>query len=520
VKVLPIALAANLASKASTPAYALRVTRQDGQVFGFTSAGRPATISGVSYSAAQGLDASAIATSAGLNVDNLELTTLDDGSLFTKADLRAGVWQGAAFLVFRYSWANPADGIEPIIAGTFGNVTSAAGAIRIELRGLQQYLQQPVGSITTKTCRARFADFPAPNGNNRCTLVAAAWTDQYTVATVASRREFTADSFVTPGGDALYSQVGLLLLCNGANNSAAITDSGPLAITTSPQGDAKLTTAQQRFGTASLALDGSGDYVVVPDAAGINIASGDFTLELSFRLTSATTCVMWNKGAGTGYFQAQLWYDAGTGKLGFRAYDNGGTPSMVVNLRASVVVALNTWVDAAVVRSGNTFTLYQNGASVASSTHTGVLFSTAATASVGAYNNGTAPVPGQIDHVRLTKAARSISALSAEFEAYQAEVAVSQPDDWFADGIVTWVTGANAGQKMKAKAFTASGNAFTLMTDMAHDIEVGDRFAALAGCRHRLDEDCAAKFDNAINFQAEPHLPGLDALTASPASAG
>jgi len=46
-KTIPIALAINFSSGAPTPAYALRVTRTDGQVFGFTSARRSETISGV-----------------------------------------------------------------------------------------------------------------------------------------------------------------------------------------------------------------------------------------------------------------------------------------------------------------------------------------------------------------------------------------------------------------------------------------------------------------------------------------
>lgn len=190
-KTIPIALATNFSSGAATPAHALRVTRTDGEVFGFTSARRSVTISGLVYDAAQGLDASAIVTSAGLDTDNLELTTLDDGSLFTHPDVVGGVWQGADFLIFRYNWASPTDGIEPVMAGTFGNVSLRQGAVVVELRGLQQYLQQPVGNVTSKTCRANFADYPRPNGNNRCGLDVAAYTTAVTVDAVVSRRQFS-----------------------------------------------------------------------------------------------------------------------------------------------------------------------------------------------------------------------------------------------------------------------------------------------------------------------------------------
>lgn len=216
-KTIPIVLASNFSSGAPTPAYALRVTRTDGQVFGFTSARRSETISGVLYDSTQGLDASAIVTAAGLETDNLELTTLDDGTLFTHADVIGGIWQGAAFLVFRYNWASPTDGIEPVLAGTFGNVKLREGQIVVELRGLQQYLQQPVGNVTSKTCRARFADYPRANGNNRCGLAAATWTVAHTVGVVTSRRQF---AITRVSGAALaddwYGE-GLLTFTSGPN---------------------------------------------------------------------------------------------------------------------------------------------------------------------------------------------------------------------------------------------------------------------------------------------------------------
>lgn len=215
MKTIPIAVATNFASGAATPAYALRVTRTDGQVFGFTSARRSVDISSVTYDANQGLDASAIAASAGLDTDNLELTTLDDGTLFTHADVVGGVWQGAAFLIFRYNWAAPADGTEPVMGGTFGNVSLKQGAVVVELRGLQQYLQQPVGNVTSKTCRARFADYPRPNGNNRCGLDVAAHTTAVTVGTVTSRRQFTITG-ATIADDVLAE--GLAVFTGGDND--------------------------------------------------------------------------------------------------------------------------------------------------------------------------------------------------------------------------------------------------------------------------------------------------------------
>lgn len=192
MKVIPTALSTHQAGDATTLAHALRITRSDGQVFAFTSAGRSVPIGSVTYSADQGLTISAIDSTAGLGVDSLELTTLDDGSLFQQEDIRAGVWQNAEFVIFRYNWAAPSDGVEYLLAGIVGNVNQELGTIRAELRGLQQFLQQPLGSVTSKTCRARLADQPKPAGNNVCGLNAAAWTDALTITAITdSRRIFT-----------------------------------------------------------------------------------------------------------------------------------------------------------------------------------------------------------------------------------------------------------------------------------------------------------------------------------------
>lgn len=264
---------------------ALKITRTDGQVFAFTEGDVDAVIGGVTYSADQGLVITDIESAAGLAVGNLQLTTLDDGSLFTAADVAGRIWENAAWLIFVYDWDTPDAEQEPILCGTVGEIERRQGSLLIELNDIRQYLQQAVGNVSTKTCRARFADHPQTNGNNRCQLNAAAWTVSATVTAVAdARRQFTA-------------------------------------------------------------------------------------------------------------------------------------------------------------------------------------------------------------------------------------AALTQADDWFAEGIVTWTSGNLTGQSGKVRAFGAGS--VTLLLPTVANIAVGDTFNILAGCRKRLDEDCATKFSNALNFQGEPHRPTTDQLTAT-----
>ena len=207
MKTLPTALATHYASGTTTLADLLKITRKDGQVFAFTSASTDVTISGQLYTSAQGLDISSLEVTAGLAVDNLELTTLDDGTIFSRVEVLAGVWRNADFIISRYNWANPADGVEVRMVGTVGEVHLKRGSITAELRGLQQYLQQPIGSVTSKTCRARL-------GDSLCRVVLTGYTFTGSVTASASQQVFT-DSSKAQAAD--YFAEGIVTFTSGVN---------------------------------------------------------------------------------------------------------------------------------------------------------------------------------------------------------------------------------------------------------------------------------------------------------------
>lgn len=86
--------------------------------------------------------------------------------------------------------------------------------------------------------------------------------------------------------------------------------------------------------------------------------------------------------------------------------------------------------------------------------------------------------------------------------------------DYFGGGFLRITAGLNVGHERQIKAFTAGQ--FTFQLPFPFDIETGDAYSAIAGCRKRHDVDCATKFSNILNFQGEPHLPGIDAITKVP----
>ena len=208
MKTLPTALAAHIATRNTTLATALRITRQDGTVFAFTTHDIDDVVGGVTYLAKPGLAASDIIIAANAAVGNLQLTTLHDGTVFTTADVLGGRWRNAAFTIFRYNWASIGDGIDTLLAGTLGEFTLLRNSVTAELRDFRQYLQQSVGDASSKTCRARL-------GDARCKKALTAFTYTGAITGVTNEQTF-ADSGRTEA--AQWFNEGEITFTGGDNN--------------------------------------------------------------------------------------------------------------------------------------------------------------------------------------------------------------------------------------------------------------------------------------------------------------
>ncbi|QUS35159.1 DUF2163 domain-containing protein [Falsirhodobacter algicola] len=94
-------------------------------------------------------------------------------------------------------------------------------------------------------------------------------------------------------------------------------------------------------------------------------------------------------------------------------------------------------------------------------------------------------------------------------------------DRWFERGRLRVLTGAAAGVIGLVKNDRLSGAARTveLWEAIGPALEPGDSVRLEAGCDRRADT-CRLKFDNFINFQGFPHIPGEDWLASYPVSSG
>jgi hypothetical protein len=79
------------------------------------------------------------------------------------------------------------------------------------------------------------------------------------------------------------------MTADGADASTSFTDNSPSARTITVSGDAQVDTAQKKFGTGSLLLDGTGDYLSVAADSDMAFGTGDFTVHFWVRPNGSLT---------------------------------------------------------------------------------------------------------------------------------------------------------------------------------------------------------------------------------------
>jgi hypothetical protein len=161
-------------------------------------------------------------------------------------------------------------------------------------------------------------------------------------------------------------------------------------------GDAKISTAQSKFGGSSMYFDGTGDYLLIPSNPVFAFGTGDFTVEGWIYPTSlptySTICsTRTNSGTTAG------WNIGVTSAGALFLYSN----SFQVTGASSAVV-VNTWTYFDIVRSGTTLTAYINGvqSGSAGSDSNNYTFQTFWAGIIGGTNE---PWFGYIDDLRITK---------------------------------------------------------------------------------------------------------------------
>lgn len=73
---------------------------------------------------------------------------------------------------------------------------------------------------------------------------------------------------------------------------------------------------------------------------------------------------------------------------------------------------------------------------------------------------------------------------------------------------IEWLSGQNAGRIGLIRTWFDATKAIRTYFPQLNPITVGDRFYYYPSCQKRFNEDCVFKFNNGLNFQGFPYLPG------------
>jgi predicted acyltransferase (DUF342 family) len=164
------------------------------------------------------------------------------------------------------------------------------------------------------------------------------------------------------------------------------------------QGNAKLSTVEKKFGTASLVLDGSGDYIALASNPDFAYSTDDFTIEMwVYRTTSSGLVqILLDQRTSAATTYAPVVFINASNQL---AYNDGEGTTKISGL---TTIPLNEWSHVAVSRSGTSTRLFLNGVQEGS-TYTDTRDYIQTPVRIGSRWNDTGYFQGYIDELRISK---------------------------------------------------------------------------------------------------------------------
>ena len=215
------------------------------------------------------------------------------------------------------------------------------------------------------------------------------------------RRRVLIDGGDGGGGDPLYLQTVLLGAWDGVDAATTATDDSYLANVLTFAGDAQLDTTNIKYGTASLLLDGVGDYVSFPQSDDVQLGNQDWTIEahIMFPSTPSTTqkTVISHTAAGQ-YSWSIEYYNT---NLRFLGSTDGASYGTIVNASFGGTPVAGQWYHVAFSKSDGKIYGHIDGIGKGPTATDPTLSSSTATVKIGNRNNDYY-FPGHIDNTRIT----------------------------------------------------------------------------------------------------------------------
>jgi hypothetical protein len=287
----------------------------------------------------------------------------------------------------------------PYVSGsntyTLSQSAVAANDLLLSVNGV---VQTPTTDYTVSASSVTFTDsYPSGSSVNVRYLVTATSSSFVDLANIVLTGTTT--------GDAYYPQVAALLHFDGTNGSTTITDNSKNNLAVTSVNGAAISTAQSKFGGASVLFDGTNDYVSIPDNEDLEPSTNNLTWEMWIKTTSsvqyATLYCRSPSSFGSGMWSLMINHASSTtGDIAlYVANYSTGAPLL---LTTGVSIRDDVWHHIAIVRNGSAWICYVDGTSRATGTYSGGIGNISAVTIIGADGFYGRYYSGYIDEFRIT----------------------------------------------------------------------------------------------------------------------
>ena len=169
-------------------------------------------------------------------------------------------------------------------------------------------------------------------------------------------------------------------------------------------GNAQISTSVVKFGSGSIALDGTGDYLTSIATPNIELGSGDYTIECWVNISAAASYGTIITKGPTGTVNSTFWsleFSATANAISYFVY---AANSSAYILSGTSNIKTSTWIHLAVCRNGNNTRLFVNGTQEGSTYTSGYTIGIGNSLCIGSSNiDTTRTITGYIDDLRITK---------------------------------------------------------------------------------------------------------------------
>jgi hypothetical protein len=413
-KTVPAGLATHLPLDCTTLSTGWKIIRKDGTIVRVTTNTSdvtedflfpsPFAEGSQTYQAAEAVSRTNLASTADMDIDNVEIAGIFDSIQFDNEELRRGLFAGAEVLIFAFNYEETGDGAIRMFRGFFGDArVSDQGYFFIELRNIMEVFRRRIGELYSKDCRADL-------GDKRCRIPISTNVDIF-FQDVAPITAYTVGQFLrVPTAPDPASCSKIIMNFEGADGESNPVDPGyentgthidPTVVAATAQID----TAEMPAGgtsISSLLLDGDSDYVSWPDSGEFTMGTEPVTLSCHFRLNATGAAqILASHYSFSGNQRSFLFTTNASDQIEFSVWRTGST----LDITLTGTTTLMTGIDyhAAIVRKndGDWVLFLDGGIEAGPTTPTGDPFNSTAEWRIGTTTNGVNWFNGWIDSLEF-----------------------------------------------------------------------------------------------------------------------